>query len=157
MEYERVFKKIIVELQRCQFDYEEMLTLLFRHLLITFERELKHEHVPKNEYLDREMELAATYFNENYNRNINIDAYASSRGMSVSWFIRSFRKYTGQTPMQFILSLRINNAQILLETTQYSINEIASIVGYDNQLYFSRLFRKQKGCSPSEYRKKIYS
>ena len=157
MEYERVFKKIIVELQRCQFDYEEMLTLLFCHLLITFERELKHEHVPKNEYLDREMELAATYFNENYNRNINIDAYASSRGMSVSWFIRSFRKYTGQTPMQFILSLRINNAQILLETTQYSINEIASIVGYDNQLYFSRLFRKQKGCSPSEYRKKIYS
>ena len=157
MEYERAFKRIIVELQRCQLDYEEMLTLLFRHLLITFERELKHEHVPKNEYLDREMDRAVTYFNENYNRDINIDAYAGSRGMSVSWFIRSFRKYTGQTPMQFILSLRINNAQILLETTQYSINEIASIVGYDNQLYFSRLFRKQKGCSPSEYRKKIYS
>ena len=157
MEYERVFKSIIVELQRCQLDYEEMLTLLFRHLLITFEWELRHEHVPKNEYLDREMELTATYFNEHYNRNINIDEYAGSRGMSVSWFIRSFRKYTGQTPMQFILSLRINNAQILLETTQYSINEIASIVGYDNQLYFSRLFRKQKGCSPSEYRKKIYS
>lgn len=157
MEYERVFKRIIVELQRCQLDYEEMLTLLFRHLLITFERELKHEHVPKNEYLDREMDRAVTYFNENYNRDINIDAYAGSKGMSVSWFIRSFRKYTGQTPMQFILSIRINNAQILLETTQYSINEIASIVGYDNQLYFSRLFRKQKGCSPSEYRKKIYS
>jgi len=157
MEYERVFKRIIVELQRCQLDYEEMLTLLFRHLLITFERELKHEHVPKNEYLDREMDRAVTYFNENYNQDINIDAYAGSRGMSVSWFIRSFRKYTGQTPMQFILSIRINNAQILLETTQYSINEIASIVGYDNQLYFSRLFRKQKGCSPSEYRKKIYS
>lgn len=157
MEYERAFKRIIVELQRCQLDYEEMLTLLFRHLLITFERELKHEHVPKNEYLDREMDRAVTYFNENYNQDINIDAYAGSRGMSVSWFIRSFRKYTGQTPMQFILSIRINNAQILLETTQYSINEIASIVGYDNQLYFSRLFRKQKGCSPSEYRKKIYS
>ena len=157
MEYERVFKRIIIELQRCQLDYEEMLTLLFRHLLITFERELKHEHVPKNEYLDKEMDRTVTYFNENYNRDINIDAYAGSRGMSVSWFIRSFRKYTGQTPMQFILSIRINNAQILLETTQYSINEIASIVGYDNQLYFSRLFRKQKGCSPSEYRKKIYS
>ena len=157
MEYERVFKRIIVELQRCQLDYEEMLTLLFRHLLITFERELRHEHVPKNEHLDREMDQAVTYFNENYNRDINIDEYAHSHGMSVSWFIRSFRKYTGQTPMQFILSIRINNAQILLETTQYSINEIASIVGYDNQLYFSRLFRKQKGCSPSEYRKKIYS
>lgn len=156
MEYERVFKRIIAELQRRQLDYEEMLPLLFRHLLITFERELKREHILKNEYLDREMDLAAAYFNEHYNQNINIDEYAHSRGMSISWFIRSFKRYTGQTPMQFILSIRINNAQTLLETTQYSINEVASIVGYDNQLYFSRLFRKQKGCSPSEYRKRTY-
>ena len=130
-----------------------MLELLLRHLLIIFERELKREHVLKNEYLDKEMDIAASYFNENYNRNINIEEYARSRGMSVSWFIRNFKKYTGQTPMQFIVSLRINNAQLLLETTSYSINEISAIVGYENQLYFSRLFRKQKGCSPIQYRK----
>ncbi|MEE0603261.1 MAG: AraC family transcriptional regulator, partial [Dorea longicatena] len=41
----------------------------------------------------------------------------------------------------------------LLETTTYSINEISKIVGYDNQLYFSRLFHKLKGYSPREYRK----
>lgn len=154
MEYERVFKRIILELQRCQVNYEEMLTLLLRHLFIIFERELKREHIVKNEYLDREMDIAVSFFNENYNRDISIEEYASSRGMSVSWFIRNFKKYTGQTPMQFIVSLRINNAQILLETTEYSINEISSIVGYENQLYFSRLFRKQKGYSPTEYRKK---
>lgn len=153
MEYERIFKRTIMELQRQQTHYEEMLTLLLRHLLIAFERELKCEHIIKNEYLDREMDIAATYFNENYNLDINIDDYAHSRGMSISWFIRNFKNYTGQTPMQFIVSLRINNAQILLETTDYPINEIASIVGYENQLYFSRLFRKQKGCSPSQYRK----
>lgn len=152
LEYERVFKRIILEFQRSQENYEEMLELLLRHLLIIFERELKREHVLKNEYLDKEMDIAASYFNENYNRNINIEEYASSRGMSVSWFIRNFKKYTGQTPMQFIVSLRINNAQLLLETTEYSINQIASIVGYDNQLYFSRLFHKQKGFSPTQYR-----
>lgn len=152
LEYERVFKRIILEFQRSQEDYEEMLELLLRHLLIIFERELKREHVLKNEYLDKEMDIATSYFNENYNRNINIEEYASSRGMSVSWFIRNFKKYTGQTPMQFIVSLRINNAQLLLETTEYSINQIASIVGYDNQLYFSRLFHKQKGFSPTQYR-----
>ena len=103
MEYERVFKRIISELQRCQDDYEEMLILLLRHLLIIF--------------------------------------------------LRNFKKYTGTTPMQFIMSIRINNAQLLLETTSYSINEIAKIVGYDNQLYFSRLFHKQKGYAPREYRK----
>ena len=92
-------------------------------------------------------------FNENYNRDINIEEYAVSRGMSVSWFIRNFKKFTGTTPMQFITSIRITNSQMLLETTNYAVNEIARIVGYDNPLYFSRLFHKQKGCSPSEYRK----
>ena len=153
LEYERVFKRIILELQRCQEDYEEMLTLLLRHLLIIFHRELTRKHVLKNEYLDHEMDTAASYFNENYNRDINIEEYAVSRGMSVSWFIRNFKKFTGTTPMQFITSIRITNAQMLLETTNYAVNEIAHIVGYDNPLYFSRLFHKQKGCSPSEYRK----
>lgn len=153
MEYERIFKRIIIELQRCQDNYEEMLTLLLRHLLIIFQRELTREPVLKNEYLDHEMDTAVTYFNENYNRDINIEEYATSKGMSVSWFIRSFKKFTGSTPMQFIVALRVSNAQVLLETTNYSINEISKIVGYDNQLYFSRLFHKLKGFSPREYRK----
>ena len=153
LEYERIFKRIILELQRCQDDYEDMLTLLLRHLLIIFHRELTRKHVLKNEYLDHEMDTAASYFDENYNRDINIEEYAISRGMSVSWFIRNFKKFTGTTPMQFITSIRITNSQMLLETTNYAVNEIAHIVGYDNPLYFSRLFHKQKGCSPSEYRK----
>ena len=99
------------------------------------------------------MDTGVTYFNENYNRDINIEEYATSKGMSVSWFIRNFKKFTGSTPMQFIVALRVNNAQVLLEATNYSINEISNIVGYDNQLYFSRLFHKLKGDSPRDYRK----
>lgn len=155
LEYERIFKRIILEMQRCQDDYEEMMALLLRHLLIVFHRELKKEHVRRNEYLDHEMEAATFYFNENYHRDICIEEYAASRGMSVSWFIRNFKKYTGTTPMQFITSIRITNAQMLLETTDYAVNEISRIVGYENPLYFSRLFCKQRGCPPSQYRKKV--
>lgn len=154
LEYERVFKRIILELQRCQDDYEEMMVLLLRHLLIIFRRKLTNDHEIKNEYLDHEMETAASYFNENYNKDISIEEYAASRGMSVSWFIRNFKKYTGTTPMQFVTSIRMTNAQMLLETTSYAVNEIARVVGYDNPLYFSRLFHKQKGCTPSQCRKK---
>ncbi len=155
LEYERIFKRMISELQRCQDDYKEMLTLLMRHLLIILHRQITKEHKLKDEYLDYQMDMASQFFNDHYNTEINIEEYARSKGMSVSWFIRNFKKYTGITPMQYIVSIRIANAQMLLETTQYSITEIARIVGYENPLYFSRLFHKQKGFSPSQYRKQL--
>ncbi len=153
LEYERIFKRAITELQRCQPNYQEMLVLLLRHLLISIQRQIAREKKLTNEYLDAEMDLDAQYFNDYYNTEINIENYAAQRGMSVSWFIRNFKKYTGSTPMQYIVSIRITNAQILLETTSYTVSEIARIVGYENPLYFSRLFHKQKGFSPSDYRK----
>ena len=155
LEYERIYKRMITELQRCQADYEEMLTMLLRHLLILIHRQLTKQHVLKNEYLDSEMDLAAQYFNDNYNTDIRVEDYAASRSMSVSWFIRNFKAYTGSTPLQYLVSIRIANAQALLETTTYTVTEIGRIVGYDNPLYFSRIFHKQNGVSPSEYRKRV--
>ena len=55
--------------------------------------------------------------------------------------------------MHLILLLRIRNAQVLLETTDGTVSEIARIVGYENPMYFSRIFRKEKGMSPLKYRK----
>lgn len=98
------------------------------------------------------MDSAVRYFHENYHKPINIEEFAASNHMSVSWFIRNFKTYTGSTPAQYLLSLRLSNAQTLLETTSYNITEIADIVGYDNPLYFSRIFRKQFGMSPTEFR-----
>ena len=154
-EYERLFKRIILELQKCQEEYEETLVHLLQLLLIEFERELTREHVLKDEYMDREMEVAISYFSSSYNLEINVKEYAYSKGMSTSWFIRNFKKYTGETPIQFITSVRIMNAQILLETTAYSVNEISQIVGYSNPSYFSRAFRSKKGYSPQQYRNRM--
>ena len=155
LEYERIYKKMISELQRCQDHYEELLTILMQQLLIGIHRELQKDRKISDIYLDNEMDMATQYFSDNYSSEISIEEYATSRGMSISWFIRNFKKYSGTTPMQFIVSARISNAQLLLETTKYSISEISRIVGYDNLLYFSRLFHKVKGFSPSEYRKNI--
>ena len=153
LEYTRIFKQMIQELQRCQINYEELLVLLLKQIFISIQRQMVKEYQLKNVFWDREMENAMQYFNDNYNTEINVKEYASSRGMSVSWFIRNFKQYTNTTPMQYIVSIRVSNAQILLETSNYNITEIGNIVGYDNPLYFSRIFKKQKGTSPSEYRK----
>ena len=102
----------------------------------------------------QEMEQAVQYFSQNYNSPISIDEYAHSHNFSISWFIQSFKQYTGTTPTQYLLFLRISNAKNLLENTSFNISEISRAIGYENPLYFSRIFKKQSGLSPSEYRKK---
>ena len=108
-----------------------------------------------NAHVVEEINKATLYFNEHYSEDISIDEYAQNNHVSVSWFIRNFKQCTGSTPMQYILSKRIYNAEILLHDSTYNVTEIAEIVGYDNPLYFSRIFKKVKGISPSEYRKNI--
>ena len=102
-----------------------------------------------------DIDKAMLYFAEHYNEDICIEDYAEEHLMSTSWFIRNFKQYTGSTPMQYILSKRISNAETLLRNEHYNITEISNIVGYDNPLYFSRIFKKIKGISPTEYRKHI--
>ena len=107
----------------------------------------------KSSLLIEEMDRSVRYFHKNYSQYINIEEFAASQNMSVSWFIRNFKEYTGSTPAQYILSLRISNAQTLLENTDYNVTEISEIIGYENPLYFCRLFKKHTGGSPTEYRR----
>ena len=152
-EYEDLFRRMRDELVKCSWGYEEMLVCLFRELLLTIHRRMT-ESIPRiSGFIQDEMTRARYYFEEHYNEDISIEQYAASRSMSTSWFSRSFRSATGTSPMQYILQIRIRNAQTLLETTDDSISNIASIVGYDNPLYFSRLFSRAKGVSPTGYRK----
>lgn len=57
------------------------------------------------------------------------------------------------TPKQYIVSIHIANAQMLLESSGYTIQEIAALVGYGDALYFGRLFKRETGLTPSQYRK----
>lgn len=151
-EYQHLFRRIIQELQLCKPHYEDLLAMLLHQILLLVNRQF-YENKKMNCYSLEEAERATHYFYENYNKNICIEEYAASRNMSTCWFIRTFKQYSGLTPLNYLLSVRISNAQNLLENTNYNITEIASIVGYENPLYFSRLFKKQTGLSPSEYRK----
>lgn len=155
LEYKNLFLQMIQEMKLCKEDYEELLVHLLHHLLISIHRCITSKPHGKNPALMKEIDTAVRFFHENYQKPISIEDYADDHNMSVSWFIRNFKEYTTVTPAQYILSLRISNAQTLLETTDYNVSEISSIVGYDNPFYFSRLFKKQNGMSPSEFRKQL--
>ena len=83
-----------------------------------------------------------------------IEEYAREHNVTPHWFTVNFKKITKFTPMQYIISLRIESAMNLLGNTDYSISQVAEAVGYDNALYFSRIFRKYTGMSPSDYKKR---
>lgn len=155
LEYKTLLLQMIQELKLCKADYEELLVSLLQHLLILIHRSTIERPYSGSSSSIQEIDGAVRFFHTNYHTNINIRDYAEMHHISQSWFIRLFKDYTGQTPNQYILSLRISNAQSLLESTEYNVSEIAGIVGYDNPLYFSRLFRKLVGMSPSEFRKQL--
>ena len=131
--------------------------MYLRQIFLLVQRSWEERKPTVSSYIQEEMEYARRYFNEHYNEPINIEEYAQSRGMSVSWFLRNFKQVTMKSPMQYILAIRINNAVSLLETTDYNVTEIATVIGYDNPLYFSRIFKKLRGMSPSDYRKSLGS
>ena len=150
--YPELFRQIILELQLKRPCFEELLCFYLHHIFTEIHRSQLESTVDKYRNLDC-METAVHFFNEFFMQDISIEEYAVSQHMSVSWFIRCFKQYMGMTPMQYITSIRINKAKELLKNTNYSIQEVSSLSGYDNPLYFSRIFRKQTGCSPSCYRK----
>ena len=148
-DYKALFRKIIQELQLCRYGYEDYIASLFNDILLLVDRQ-QHEQKKATGNVQEQIERAAAYFNENYNTKISIDDYAESLHISTNWFIHNFKQYAGMSPAQYILSLRMVNAQSLLERTTYNIKEISEIVGYENPLYFSRVFKKEIGKSPAQ-------
>ena len=94
---------------------------------------------------------AIKYIQFNYSQDISIDDIAKSVGVSRSHLYRVFMSNVGQSPIDYLTSYRINEACALLRTSQLSIAEIAVSVGFFDQFYFSRVFKKAKGVPPSKY------
>lgn len=153
--FAQFFEKIILELQLKKEYFIESTALLLRQLFLAAARGVKENHLDNIRISSAEIIEAASYFHEHYRENINVEAYIEDKYFSTSSFFRKFKLYTGMTPLQYLLDIRLSNAKNLLETTNYSISEISALVGYDNALYFSRLFHKHVGVSPREYRKQI--
>ena len=88
---------------------------------------------------------------------ISIASLAGECGLSHAQFIRLFRESFGQTPSEYIVSMRLRRAMELLSQTELSVKRISEICGFENQYYFSNFFKSRVGCAPSAYRENMLS
>jgi len=103
--------------------------------------------------IERKIRKACLYFRENLNTSVNIEKLSADMNVGYSYFRQMFRKYTGISPSQYHLSLRIQKARDLLVSTDLSFKEIANDLGFESYFYFSRIFKDKMGKSPMEFRK----
>ena len=92
--------------------------------------------------------------NDNFIRELSVDAIARSLHISYGHLTRVYKKHTGITILERMNQIRVEKSKELLLNTDYSIKEISFKVGFESQFYFSRLFRLKTGMSPSEFRQK---
>ncbi len=96
------------------------------------------------------------YINENYMYEVKLKALADLANMSESAFSRFFKLHTGRTMSDYIIDIRMGFATRMLIETQDSISTISFNCGYNNLSNFNRIFRRKKGCSPSEFRENYH-
>lgn len=99
------------------------------------------------------IESAVLLIHRTFNHDLTVRQLADYANLTPHHFIHRFRDYTGRSPLQYIQTLRLEQAKKLLVTTALSIGEIAHNIGYTDPLYFSRLFKNKSGFSPSAWRK----
>jgi AraC-like DNA-binding protein len=87
---------------------------------------------------------------------LTLNELANAANLSVSRFSQLFREHLGQSPMRYLEERRLQRAAYLLANQSLNIGEVASAVGYPDQLHFSRRFRARFGSSPSHYRRRHF-
>lgn len=91
------------------------------------------------------------YLEEDLNQNLSIEEIAKMCNVSSNCFRRLFKAYSGMSPSDYRLSVKIFKAKQFLESNTVSVSEISDALGFTDPAYFSRLFKQKTGISPKEY------
>lgn len=124
----------------------------FYKILSLIQHYEKTDYMPSSHY--KKIEPAITHIQKHYTTGeINMDTLADLSGISKRYLSSQFVKYFKLSPKQYIIQLQLSLARELLLNSELSISKIAINCGFKNEYYFSKLFKKKIGESPSTYRK----
>lgn len=161
-EFDRCYEEAASEQQCRKLCFDLSLKSIAIRLIVLALRS-HYTHVPNDSYdiifekteQKHLVENLRNYLCDNYQRSISLEKIAGTMYLNSSYLSKIYKSEFGESPLSFLINLRLNKARELLEKGDESITSIAKSVGYDDQYYFSRLFKKYFGTSPANYRKQI--
>jgi AraC-like DNA-binding protein len=116
--------------------------------IISLKKNLNFRH----SHIEKTIQRACLIIRDNPVQNLNIEELAVSLNIDYSLFRKTFKKYTGLSPKQYHTSIRIKQAVHFLRSSELSIKEISSALGFCSVFYFNKFFKEKIGNTPSVYR-----
>ena len=147
----KLFKMLINESKNIGKPYSDKITncIVKTIILKILQMSSSEKEVTRSDDFVREVQ---NYLDEHYLEDINLDEYYKTLPFSKYYIARLVKSYLGVTPISYITSKRMEKARMLLNTTDMKIMDIANEVGYKDIYYFTKVFKKEIGVSPSAYR-----
>lgn len=146
-----LFHRLLETAQNALLGYHQIIpgiTLEVLGMVYTISLRKRQSEDPDKQLIHKAMFL----LRESLEQPVDMQQLIRELPMGYSKFRKLFKQVTGHSPGQYHLILRMNRAKALLQTTELNINEIAWQTGFESEFYFSRLFKKKTGLSPSNYR-----
>lgn len=128
---------------------------LFREILGGWINRIEQE--PSREDSKALVDRAKEYIENYYHKDFGIDEIADYVQLSVSYFCSLFKQETGYTFLEYLTKCRVEKACFMLRNTDVKVYQIAPLIGYQDAKYFTQVFKKQVGMTPSEYRELLGS
>jgi len=147
----RIYNEIFNEAVNERPGYHQICSGLVIQILgqiISIRKKRSFSHTP----LENTIQKACVIIRENLNNNIRVKDISKELNIEYSKFRKAFKKYTGLSPMQYHMSLRIKQAAYLLNNTDMTSKEISFKLGFSSQYYFSKLFKEKMKKTPQKFR-----
>ncbi|MFL0267475.1 AraC family transcriptional regulator [Candidatus Clostridium radicumherbarum] len=144
---------LLYEVQQKDQYYEAICQNLLEVLIFNVKRRTKSNLVlSPTKDINKECAFIKNYIDVHYSSDLNLDNLASITHMNKYYLIHVFRKFMLTSPIDYLIEKRTTVSKFLLETTEYSMEQISEIVGFTSQSYFNQTFKKRVGMSPTKYR-----
>lgn len=147
-------KMLIKEMDEKEEGFETICQNLLESLVLNL---IRHTHnriaIAPSKKITKECRFVEQYIDEHFTENITLQKLSELTYLNKYYLVHSFKEYNGTSPINYLITRRINEAKHLLETTNHSVAKIASAVGFSSQSYFSQVFKRETDMTPNEWRK----